>query len=67
MLLLVAALGLGLRGILLFQLHDHPLLQPGFGLDTDLYLALAQRVAGGDLALAPGAFATLTRAAQIIA
>jgi Flp pilus assembly protein TadD len=55
-LLAIAALGLGLRGILLSQLHDHPLLQPGFGLDTDLYITLAQRVAGGDLALAPGAY-----------
>lgn len=53
---MVAALAVVLRGILLAQLHDHPLLQPGFGLDTDLYLTLAQRVAGGDLALAPDAY-----------
>jgi tetratricopeptide (TPR) repeat protein len=47
---------LALRAVLLWQLHAHPLLQPGFGLDTDLYVDLARRVAGGDLLLAPGAY-----------
>ncbi len=42
--------------MLLWQLHGHPLLQPGFGLDTDLYVELARRVAAFDLALGPGAY-----------
>lgn len=42
----------------LLQLHDHPLLQPSAagGLDSQYYLQLAQRVAGGDLLLAPGLY-----------
>lgn len=55
-LLAVCAIALALRAVLLWQLHDHPLLQPGFGLDTDLFVELARRVAAGDLVLAPGAY-----------
>jgi tetratricopeptide (TPR) repeat protein len=33
------------------QLHAHPLLQPAEGLDSQAYVELARRVAGGDLAL----------------
>jgi 4-amino-4-deoxy-L-arabinose transferase-like glycosyltransferase/Flp pilus assembly protein TadD len=42
----------------LLQLRDHPLLQPSAagGLDSQYYLQLAQRVAGGDLLLAPGLY-----------
>ncbi|MGE5816143.1 MAG: glycosyltransferase family 39 protein, partial [Acidobacteriota bacterium] len=42
----------------LLQLGDHPLLQPtaAGGLDSQYYLQLAQRVAGGDLLLAPGLY-----------
>jgi Tfp pilus assembly protein PilF/4-amino-4-deoxy-L-arabinose transferase-like glycosyltransferase len=52
----IALAALALRLVLVTQLGSHPLLQPGFGLDTDLYVDLARRVAGGDLALGPGAF-----------
>jgi tetratricopeptide (TPR) repeat protein len=38
------------------QLKDHILLQPDAGLDTSVYLALARRVAGGDVALGPGLY-----------
>ena len=55
-LLAFCAVALVLRAVLLWQLHDHPLLQPGFGLDTDLFVDLARRVAAGDLVLAPGAY-----------
>lgn len=41
---------------MLAQLHAHPLLQPGGGLDSEAYVALGQRVAGGDLALGPEPF-----------
>src|SRR5687767_14585549 len=48
-----AALGavLALKLVVLFQLHAHPLLQPAEGLDTQTYVELGRRVAGGDLAL----------------
>ena len=52
----MCGVALALRLVLLWQLHAHPLLQPGFGLDTDLYVDLARRVAGGDFLLAPGAY-----------
>ena len=38
------------------QLHAHPLLQPAEGLDSQAYVELARRVAGGDLALGPEPF-----------
>ncbi len=46
-------LTLAAKGVVLAQLHAHPLLQPGGGLDTDAYVTLARRVAAGDLALGP--------------
>lgn len=39
-----------------WQLKDHVLLQPDAGLDTSVYLELARRVAGGDVALGPGLY-----------
>lgn len=42
---------LALKLVVLFQLHDHPLLQPAEGLDSQTYVELARRVAGGDLGL----------------
>ena len=49
--LLLSALTIKL--IVLWQLHDHPLLQADAGLDTTTYAQLAQRVANGDLLLRP--------------
>lgn len=48
----------GIKLAVLLQLGDHPLLQPSAsgGLDSQYYLQLAQRVAGGDLLLAPGLY-----------
>lgn len=40
----------------MWQLHGHILLQPDAGLDTSVYLALARRVAAGDVALGPGLY-----------
>jgi tetratricopeptide (TPR) repeat protein len=37
--------------VVLFQLHDHPLLQPAEGLDSQTYVELARRVGAGDLGL----------------
>lgn len=45
-----------LKLAVLRQLGDHPLLQPGGGLDADAYHQLARRVAGGDLLLGPGLY-----------
>ena len=42
-----------IRVVALAQLSPHPLLQPSVTLDDGAYVALATRVAGGDLALAP--------------
>jgi tetratricopeptide (TPR) repeat protein len=42
--------------VVVWQLKDHVLLQPDAGLDTTVYLALAQRVAGGDFGLGPGLY-----------
>jgi Flp pilus assembly protein TadD/4-amino-4-deoxy-L-arabinose transferase-like glycosyltransferase len=39
-----------------WQLKDHPLLQPDTGLDTTAYIELAQRVLAGDLGLGPGLY-----------
>ena len=38
-LLVACAVAAALRAAVLWSLHGHPLLQPGFGLDTDLYVA----------------------------
>jgi tetratricopeptide (TPR) repeat protein len=45
-----------LKLIVVWQLHDHILLQPDAGLDTTAYTSLARRVAAGDLALGPGLY-----------
>ncbi|HKS24764.1 MAG TPA: glycosyltransferase family 39 protein [Thermoanaerobaculia bacterium] len=45
-----------LKATVALQLDRHPLLQPETGLDTTAYVALAKRVAAGDLALGPGLY-----------
>ncbi len=45
------AAALGVKLIVLTQLHDHPLLQPTGALDTAVYVDLGRRVAAGDLKL----------------
>src|SRR5215210_2418381 len=42
--------------IVVLQLKDHILTQPDAGLDTTMYVALAERVVGGDLTLGPGLY-----------
>ena len=42
--------------IVVLQVRDHPLLQPGTGLDTTVYTELAARAAAGDWALGPGLY-----------
>lgn len=42
--------------VVVLQLRDHPLLQPGTGLDTTVYTELASRVEAGDWALRPGLY-----------
>ncbi|MFN7990149.1 MAG: glycosyltransferase family 39 protein [Thermoanaerobaculia bacterium] len=50
--LLLAALAvLGARLLVVAALGDHPLLQPADGLDTGAYVALARKIAGGDVLL----------------
>jgi tetratricopeptide (TPR) repeat protein len=50
-LLAVTAGALAIRGAVAVALDGHPLLRPEGGLDTDVYVDLARRVAGGDLLL----------------
>jgi Flp pilus assembly protein TadD len=50
------AVALAVRLVLLSQLHGHPLLRPTGVLDDAEYFRLAQRAAGGDWALGPGAY-----------
>lgn len=45
-----------LKLAVVWQLKGHILLQPDAGLDTSVYLALAQRVVSGDVALGPGLY-----------
>src|SRR5687767_8233457 len=45
-----------LKLIVFSQLRDHPLLQPGAGLDTTAYVDLAKRVLAGDWGLGPGLY-----------
>lgn len=47
---------LAIKLVVLAQLGSHPLLQPRGVLDDAVYLKLAQRVAGGDLALGPDVY-----------
>jgi tetratricopeptide (TPR) repeat protein len=44
---------LGVRLVVLAQLHGHPLLQPTGVLDSAVYVRLAERAAGGDWAVGP--------------
>jgi tetratricopeptide (TPR) repeat protein len=45
-----------LKLTVMWQLKDHVLTQPDAGLDTTTYVALAQRVLGGDVGLGPGLY-----------
>jgi tetratricopeptide (TPR) repeat protein len=45
-----------LKLIVVWQLADHPMVQPGVGLDTTAYADLARRVVSGDLGLGPGLY-----------
>lgn len=45
-----------LKSLVLARLHDHPLLGPTGGLDSEVYVDLAARVASGDLLLRPEPF-----------
>ena len=45
-----------LKLAVMWQLKDHVLTQPDAGLDTTTYVALAQRVLGGDVWLGPGLY-----------
>ncbi len=57
-----AALPLFLAGVFLvklivvWQLHDHPLVQPDVGLDTTAYVTLARQVLAGNVLLRPGQY-----------
>ena len=42
--------------VVVWQLHDHPMLQEDAGLDTTAYVTLARRVVAGDLGLGPGLY-----------
>ena len=55
-LLLFLAAVFALKLIVVAQLHDHPLLQPDAGMDTSVYVSLAERVRAGDLLLGPGLY-----------
>jgi tetratricopeptide (TPR) repeat protein len=55
-LLLVIAAAAAIKAAVLAQLHDHPLLQPAGGLDSETYVRLAERAAAGDWALGPEPF-----------
>ena len=54
--LLAAGVVFVLKLLVVFQLKDHPLLQPDVGLDTAAYAELARKVLAGDLALGPGLY-----------
>ena len=45
-----------LKLLIVWQLADHPLVQPEVGLDTTAYAELAQRVVAGDWGLGPGLY-----------
>jgi len=42
--------------IVVWQLHDHPLVQPDVGLDTTAYVTLARQVLAGNVLLRPGQY-----------
>jgi tetratricopeptide (TPR) repeat protein len=45
-----------LKLVVVWQLHDHPLVQPDVGLDTTAYVELARRVLAGNVGLGPGVY-----------
>ena len=45
-----------LKCLVVWQLRDHPLLQPDGGLDTTAYVTLARRALAGDWLLGPGQY-----------
>ena len=45
-----------LKGLVLAQLKDHPLLSPEAGLDTTAYVRLAEQVVAGHIGLGPGLY-----------
>ncbi len=53
---IVVAVAAFLKLIVVWQLADHPLVQPDIGLDTTAYADLARQVVAGDLALGPGLY-----------
>jgi len=53
---LIVALAALLKLIIVWQLADHPLVQPEVGLDTTAYVELARRVLAGDFGLGPGLY-----------
>ncbi|MEO6223788.1 MAG: glycosyltransferase family 39 protein, partial [Vicinamibacterales bacterium] len=55
-LLIVIAAAALLKLIVVWQLADHPLVQPEVGLDTTAYADLAKRVVAGDWGLGPGLY-----------
>jgi tetratricopeptide (TPR) repeat protein len=52
----ILALSLAVKLLVVFQLYDHPLLQPDAGLDTTAYTSLAREVLQGNPALGPGLY-----------
>jgi Flp pilus assembly protein TadD/4-amino-4-deoxy-L-arabinose transferase-like glycosyltransferase len=53
---LVVAIAAILKWLVVWQLADHPMVQPEVGLDTSAYVDLARRVVAGDLGLGPGLY-----------
>ena len=45
-----------LKLFVVWQLHDHPLVQPDVGLDTTAYVELAKKVLAGNVGLGPGVY-----------
>lgn len=45
-----------LKFLVVWQLHDHPLVQPDVGLDTTAYVELAKQVLAGNVGLGPGVY-----------
>src|SRR5262245_36739597 len=45
-----------LKLLVVWQLHDHPLVQPDVGLDTTAYVELAKKVLAGNVGLGPGVY-----------
>jgi tetratricopeptide (TPR) repeat protein len=54
--LIVVTVAALLKLLIVWQLADHPLVQPEVGLDTTEYVHLAKRVVAGDFGLGPGLY-----------